>query len=91
MYKVRWGKGIVFSSATKFKLLMEKIRGGETKMKNFAREATDRLSIHYHENQLQNQSVILNKLTAVQESLESYQKLNEGEHDTRYEEMISLI
>jgi hypothetical protein len=61
---------------SKFDLLVKKIQENEKKMREYATQASQRLSIYYHENELQDQAVIKDQLSRIDQSLASTLEMN---------------
>ena len=75
---IRLLKGLLSSAANKFKPMIDGIRGSERTMSEFAKKATDQLSIYYAEvglekqgTGLENQQVMMANLAVIQDTLNS--------------------
>jgi hypothetical protein len=81
-------KGTFYSYESKFKLLIQNITAGERKMRDYATQATDRLTIFYQEETLKGQGTMSAQLGEVLDSLRLSVKMNNefAEKLRQYEE-----
>lgn len=64
-------RGLLSSAANKFKPMIDRIKASEKIMSEFAKKATDQLSIHYAELGLQKQEVMMANLAVIRGTLDS--------------------
>lgn len=69
-------KGTFYSYESKFKLYMRNIHDADTKMREFARQASERLSIYYLEKAESGQTEMKTQLSRIEESLSSSMETN---------------
>lgn len=73
----RVGKGLFSSSKGAFQDQMTAIQQAESKMRDFAKIATDRLVVHYQKQGLQGQEVMSADISMMKEALDANLKANE--------------
>lgn len=70
-------RGLLSSATNKFKPMIDGIKASEKQMSEFARKATDQLSIHYAEKGLGNQQVMMANLAVIRDTLNSNLKIQQ--------------